>query len=126
MQEDFVSVNFLLIVAILLSIVLVGYNAFLIPSYAPPVVTPIETASQVQEDTEEVKAAYEDEALIVNVNLASSEELQLVPGIGAVTAKNILEYRNKVGVITSLDEMLNVKGIGESTLEKIAPYLTLE
>lgn len=62
----------------------------------------------------------------VNINKATVEELQRIPGIGEVLAKRIIEYRNKTGGFKSIEELKNVKGIGEKKLEAIRPYITLE
>ncbi len=61
---------------------------------------------------------------LVNVNLASSTELQTLPGIGEVLAQRIIEYRIKVGLFSSPEDLLNVKGIGVTTLEKIQTLIT--
>jgi competence protein ComEA len=60
---------------------------------------------------------------LVNVNTADSAQLQLLPGIGPVKAQAIIDYRLAHGVFSSAEELLNVKGIGEKTLEKMLPYL---
>ncbi len=65
-------------------------------------------------------------ARLVNINTADEAALQTVSGIGEAKAKAIIEYRNENGAFTSLDELLNVNGIGEKLLEKIKPYLTVE
>lgn len=64
------------------------------------------------------------EPQIFNINSASERALQKVSGVGEITARNIVEYRNSHGNFNSVDELLNVRGIGQSTLEKIRPYLT--
>lgn len=55
----------------------------------------------------------------VNINKATVEELQRLPGIGASTAYKIVEYREKNGKFKNLDEIKNIKGIGESRYEEI-------
>ncbi len=55
----------------------------------------------------------------INVNTATSEELQKIKRIGPTLAERIIEYRNLNGPFSSLDELLKVKGIGEKTLEII-------
>jgi len=61
----------------------------------------------------------------VNVNTASLEQLQTVNGIGASTAAAIVSYREQAGDFTSLDSLLDVKGIGEKKLAKLSEQLTV-
>lgn len=61
----------------------------------------------------------------VNINTATSEELQQVPGIGPATAEKILRMRKSVGRFKSVDDLLAIKGIGRSRLQKMRPYLTV-
>jgi comEA protein len=61
----------------------------------------------------------------INLNSATSEQLQAIPGIGPATAKAILEYRTKVGKFNKIDEIINVKGIGEKKFQKIKDRLTV-
>ncbi len=61
----------------------------------------------------------------ISVNTADEDMLTQVPGIGPKTAAGIIEYRNKSGKLTDIDQLLNVKGIGEKKLAKLKPYLTL-
>ena len=60
----------------------------------------------------------------ININTATAEQLTELNGIGEVKANAIIEYRNNFGNFISLEEIMNVKGIGEKTFEKIKDYIT--
>jgi comEA protein len=59
----------------------------------------------------------------VNLNTATSEELQQVPGIGPSTADKILQFRKSYGAFKSVDDLRAVRGIGPKRLEKMRKYL---
>lgn len=59
----------------------------------------------------------------ININRASAEELKTVPGIGDVTAKNIIDYREKHGGFSSIEEIKNIDRIGDKTFEKLKDKL---
>lgn len=59
----------------------------------------------------------------VNLNTATPEQLQSLPGIGPTSAKDIIEYRKKVGKFNRIEEIINVKGIGEKKFLKIKSRL---
>ena len=61
----------------------------------------------------------------VNINTATSEELQTLPGIGPTLAQRIIDYRNEHGPFSNLLELTNVKGIGLERLNKILDYATV-
>ena len=61
----------------------------------------------------------------VNINTATSEELQLVPGIGPATAQKILQMRKSYGPFKSVDDLLAIRGLGEKRLDKMRKYLTV-
>ena len=60
-----------------------------------------------------------------DINQADPDELTKLPGIGTSTAAKICAYRDANGPFESLDELLNVKGIGPEKLKKIRPLVTL-
>jgi len=60
----------------------------------------------------------------VNINTATSDELQTLPNIGPKTAQAIIKYRKK-HKFKNVDELLEVKGIGEKTLKKLRPFVTV-
>jgi competence protein ComEA len=62
---------------------------------------------------------------LVNLNTADQAALDTLPGVGPVTADAILSWREDNGGFTSVDELLEVKGIGPATLEEIAPLVTI-
>src|SRR5579859_3420050 len=60
----------------------------------------------------------------INLNTATSDELQQVPGIGPVIAEKILQMRKAYGPFKSVDDLRAIKGIGPKRLEKMRKYLT--
>ena len=64
-------------------------------------------------------------AATVNVNTATAEQFEALPGIGAKMAARIVEYRQKNGQFKKVEELMNVKGIGEQSFLKLKPYLTI-
>lgn len=69
--------------------------------------------------------ALAGEGKTVNVNTAGLTELQLLPRIGPSVAAKIVEQREKNGPFKALDDLLLVRGIGESTYEGLKPYVAL-
>jgi len=61
----------------------------------------------------------------VNINSATSEELQQVPGIGPATAEKILQMRKSYGAFKSVDDLLAIRGLGQKRLDKMRKYLTV-
>ena len=66
-----------------------------------------------------------EEISIVNINTASIEELDSLPRIGPSKAQNIIDYRNVNGKFGSIEEILNVNGIGTAIYEQIKTYITV-
>lgn len=62
----------------------------------------------------------------ININTAGADELETLPGIGAVYAGRIISYREEHGPFKSLEELVKVKGIGKKRLDKLKPFIKLE
>jgi competence protein ComEA len=62
---------------------------------------------------------------LVNLNTATEAELDTLPGVGPVTAQAILAWRTEHGSFSSVEELLEVSGIGEVTLEELRPLVTV-
>lgn len=63
--------------------------------------------------------------VLLDINTASAADLVGLPGIGPSKAEAILAYRDAHGDFSSVEELLKVSGIGQSVLDKIAPYITV-
>jgi competence protein ComEA len=64
-------------------------------------------------------------AAVVNLNTASVNELETLPGVGAKVAARIVEYRQKNGPFKKIEELMNVQGIGEKSFLKLRGQLTV-
>ena len=62
---------------------------------------------------------------VVNINTASAAELDGLPGIGAKTAALIVEYRQKNGPFKKIEELMNVRGVGEKNFLKLKTQITV-
>lgn len=62
---------------------------------------------------------------IIDLNSATAEQLQTLPGIGPVIASRIIAYREYEGPFRTVGELVNVNGIGEKTLEEIWDFVTI-
>ena len=62
---------------------------------------------------------------MVNINTALATQFEALPGVGPVTAARIIEYREKNGPFKKVEELMNVRGMGEKTFLKLRPQLTI-
>jgi len=62
----------------------------------------------------------------ININIADTETLATLPGIGPLKAKSILSYREENGRFQTIDDLKNISGIGEKTFEKIKDSITVK
>ena len=75
------------------------------------------------EGSNEGKGKKDEDEMLIDVNTATLEELMRLPGIGEVKAREIIEYRKTHGFFRTVDELLNVRGIGKKTLERLRRYI---
>jgi competence protein ComEA len=65
------------------------------------------------------------QAPALNLNTATQADLEKLPGVGPATAKQILDYRQKNNGFKKVEELMNVKGIGEKSFLKLKPLVTI-
>lgn len=95
-----------------------GQHIFVPLAYDTPTPTPDKTASTL--------TPTPTSSPFINVNYATQEELESLPGIGAVLAKRIIAYRTRYGFFNSLQDLLKVYGIKPQTLQLVEPYVSFE
>jgi len=81
------------------------------------------TANGAKDGTEYSNPATTEklsQSRLVNINTATAAELETLPGVGPVTSKRIIDYREKYGGFKSIEELKNVSGIGDKTFEGLA------
>src|SRR3954462_15788661 len=83
------------------------------------------TALAAQSKSPSRSATKPASTAIVNLNTASASDFEELPGIGAKTAALIVEYRQKNGPFKKVEELMNVRGIGEKNFLKLKPQITV-
>ena len=68
--------------------------------------------------------AVKEKAELVDINSASAADLEKVPGIGPSLARRIVEFRDKNGPYSTVEDLLKIQGIGEKSLSHFREYLT--
>jgi comEA protein len=97
---------------------------FLVTAVSVRLLTPRAAASQYT--VEALTPSEETEENRVNINTASASELDALPGIGPVLAQRIIDRRTERGPFTSVEELLEVDGIGQATLDGLREFITVK
>lgn len=72
------------------------------------------------------KPELSTKSLLIDLNTAPAESLMMLPRVGKTISQRIIEYREKHGGFDSVGQVIEIKGIGKKTLEKIREYLTVK
>ena len=128
--EDVVERHYWRAVTFLVLLILAGTGFWGIRRFAPaiflgePDLIAVPNTERPQDNTTE--SSVPNKPALLNINTASTEELQTLPNIGEQMAKRIIDYRTQHGNFASVDALQNVKGIGPKTLEKLSPFIDAE
>lgn len=83
-------------------------------------------AASAGQSTNAGSTGQNDSSTMVNINTATAEELQTLPGIGPSKAETIIAYREENGGFQTIEDMMNVSGIGEKSFEKLKSSITVK
>ncbi len=151
MEEETLHVRYLVIMAAVLFVLIIGYNAFYVPDVSMPAVavtTDVSSASSLpsvssgEEYTPQSPYSNSMSAATgsasasalsgvsqgkINLNTATAQQLSSgLEGIGDVMAQRIIDYREKNGGFHKIEELKNVPGIGDKTFAKIQNSITVD
>jgi len=126
-----------LVVILLVGVGVLSYKKYN-PDFAPEILANDFQSTKYKNASSTVSISPADSAAITknqdlapqvskfNLNTASLEDLEMLPRIGPVLAKRIVDYRSHKGGFGTIEEIMKVKGIGKKTFALIKDYLTLE
>ena len=97
--------------------------------YIPKIGEEIKTENKPENSSSSSYSTYSSNTVKnnkININKATQTELETIPGVGPSTALKILDYREKNGKFSKIEDIKNVSGIGDAKYEKIKDYITLK
>ncbi len=121
-MDDSKKLQLLMASAVALSVILVAVIFLEVPGFPLPTFFIDQPASQ---DESWILSDQVETSQVINLNTATMAQLDTLPGVGEVTARRIIEYRESIGGFTSVYQLTDVERIGEKTLEKLLPYVTV-
>lgn len=89
------------------------------------VVTAAAPVAFAQEASRQAARPAVSEAAPINLNTATASELEKLPGVGPATALRIVEFRTKNGAFKKVEDLMNVRGIGEKTFLTLKPLVVV-
>lgn len=122
MDDEKKQVRWLLTAAAVLFAAIIFYNLFLTPRVELIVVESDLSSQAVSSDIVEAVSSFGR----ININTASVEELDALPGIGAAIAQRIVDYREENGPFQSPADLQEVQGIGGKAYEKLKDFISVE
>ena len=90
-----------------------------------PVAAEVSAATTEASETDDLATGSSEVSFPININTATAQQLEALPGIGPTYAQRIIDYRNAHGPYTSPSQLLNISGIGEKRLAAIWDYITI-
>jgi competence protein ComEA len=84
---------------------------------------PVDSMKETKDSTKILSQKLKEK---ININTASAQELELIPGIGPVLSQRILKYRMDMGRFQNIEELKKIYGIGENKFEQIKEYVTVK
>lgn len=90
-----------------------------------PVITTAAVVAEAPAPAKATRKAAGELRGVVNINTADEKQLRLLPGVGATKARRVLAHREERGPFARVVDLRKVKGFGKKTVEKLAPYLSV-
>ena len=114
------SEKILIGISLILTSFIILYNLFYVPHIPNLDITKKEINFQNKDEENKIIPDY-----LININSASHEMLTMIPGVGSVTAKKIIEYREENGGFEDIKELMNISGIGKKKFKKMRDYVKI-